>query len=88
MTQKKTPLTTVILVHESPLQSWARDASTFALFVSLIGLGILTGSSALQWVGAIIGFITIGIRSSGRTHLMTIAEARQKLDEIEGRADG
>lgn len=88
MTQQKTPLAAIILVHESSLQSWVRDASTFVLFGSLIGLGILTGSSALQWVGAIIGFITIGIRSSGRTHRMTIAEARQKLDEIEGRDHG
>lgn len=73
----------VILVHETALNSWMRDASTFALFSGLIGIGVVLDSSALQWCGAIIAFITIGMRGSGKAPRMSIAEARAKLDELE-----
>lgn len=84
MTEKK--LTdTIVIVHETVLQSWARDAGTFALFAAMIGIGIAANSEAMQWIGAIMAFITVMIRSSGKVERLSIAEARAKLDEIEGR---
>lgn len=44
--------THVILITETTLQSWARDAGTLAMFIALIGIGVWLGSAAMQWVGA------------------------------------
>ena len=75
----------VIIVHESITQSWATDASTYALFAALIGTGWLLDSQAMQWVGAIIGFVAILARGSARVNSCrcTIPEARAKLDRLE-----
>ena len=75
----------VVIIHETTLKSWLRDASTFALFASLIGLGIILNSGAMQWMGAIIAFLTIGGKASGlhKKNRKTIAEARQFLDDLE-----
>jgi len=77
------PQTEVIIVHETILKSVVVDATAFALFLSLIGVGWFLNSNAMQWVGAIIGFITIVAQSSVRTKRCTIAQARKKLDELE-----
>ncbi len=76
---------TIVIISERVRDSLAKDIGVFALFVSLIGIGWLIGSTALQWVGAIIGFITIlawaaRIRKENR---FTVSEARKRLDEIE-----
>lgn len=80
MSEKKTE---IMLVSETVAQSWAKDASTAALFLALIGTGWFLDSTALQWAGAFVGFTTLFMRSSGRVPRMTIAEARAKLDELE-----
>lgn len=86
MTSDKTD--TVILVHETVLQSLARDAGTFATIASLVAIGVFVDSAALQWIGAIIGFCSVIARSSGAMQRarMTVAQARTKLDEIEARS--
>jgi uncharacterized protein (AIM24 family) len=79
----------VIIIHETFVKSWLRDLSTFTLFVALIGLGIVLDSGAMQWMGAIIAFLTIMAKASGvqKKNRRTIAEARKFLDDIEaGRA--
>lgn len=75
----------VVIIHETVAKSWLRDLSTFTLFAALIGLGVLLDSGAMQWMGAIIAFITIVARASGthRRSRKTIAQARQFLDELE-----
>ncbi len=85
MAEKKEQPAAVILVHETAMQSWARDAGTFVLFIALIGIGIIANSAALQWVGAIVAFIATISRSSGNVERLSIAEARAKLDAIEAR---
>jgi hypothetical protein len=85
---EKKPTEAVIMVHETTLQGWARDAGTLALFASLIGIGILADSSAMQWAGAIMAFITTCVRESGKVERLSIAEARAKLDALEGKSDG
>ena len=78
--------TKVIVIHETVLQSYLIDTSTLFLFVSLIGIGVYLESTAMQWVGAIVGFFTLGGRIS-RNGRKTIAEARKFLDDLEaGRA--
>jgi hypothetical protein len=75
----------VIIITESVRQSWLRDASSVAAFVALIGIGIVLDSTAMQWVGAIIGFLLITQRMSRlvKDNRFTIEEARKRLDEIE-----
>jgi hypothetical protein len=76
----------VIILKETVLESWMTDAITFALFLALIGIGVLLGSVAMQWVGGIVGFIAIGSREKLKAHRMTIGEARAKLDSLESAA--
>ncbi len=78
--------THIILITESAIQSWARDASTLVMFVALIGIGVWLDSSAMQWMGAVIGFITIATRASKLRQNLTIEQARRRLDEIEREA--
>lgn len=77
----------VILLHETVFTSLMRDASTFAMFVALIGIGVLLDSSALQWTGAMLGFLAIVARSSKvqSDARMTIRQAREYLDKLEAR---
>lgn len=74
----------IIILHETALESWARDASTFALFVGLISIGWFLDSSALQWSGAVVAFVTVLSRAK-LAHRISITQARQFLDEIEAR---
>jgi hypothetical protein len=73
----------VIIIKEGVLESWLNDAGTFVMFATLIGIGVLIGSPAMQWVGGIIGFIAIGTRPTLHRKRMTIAEARAKLDSFD-----
>jgi len=75
----------VLIIHETVRESWIKDASTFALFLALIGIGVLLGSPAMQWVGALFGFLAIMYRASEarKQNTFTVAEARSRLDEIE-----
>lgn len=79
---------TLILIRESAKESWLRDMSTLATFLSLIGIGVFLDSGAMQWIGAVIGFLSIGGRASGvrKQATMTIEQARAKLDEMESAA--
>lgn len=79
---KERKKTEIIVLHETVLQSYLIDSSTFLLFAALIGLGVYLDSSAMQWVGAIIGFFTMCGRINRQSRL-TIPEARAKLDEME-----
>lgn len=75
----------VIVLHESAGQGWLRDLSSVVCFVLLIGIGVLLDSSALQWVGALLGFLTIIARTMhiAKDSRMTTDEARKRLDEID-----
>ncbi|NNU70416.1 hypothetical protein G9X67_34765 [Rhizobium sp. WYCCWR 11152] len=75
--------TQFIVITESVFQSWARDASTLALFVSLIGIGIALDSPAMQWVGALVGFITITARASGKAKKLTKEQALRFIQDLD-----
>lgn len=57
---------TIIVIHETTLQSIARDAVTLATGIAFIGLGWFVGSAAMEWTGAVMFFISIFIRASGK----------------------
>lgn len=75
----------VILIKETLIVSLARDAGTLAMIVSMIGIGVFLESAAMQWVGAIMAFVTIATLDSGtrKRCTMSVSEARRRLDEIE-----
>lgn len=75
----------IMIIKESARESWLRDTSSVVSFVALIGIGIVLDSSAMQWVGAILGFIVILDRANRlfKNNRFTIEEARKRLDEIE-----
>ncbi|QIG72972.1 hypothetical protein EVB98_050 [Rhizobium phage RHph_N3_2] len=75
--------TQIIVITESTFQSWARDASTLALFVALIGIGIALESPAMQWSGAIVGFITILAKASGKAKKLTKEQALRFIQGID-----
>ena len=70
-----------IILTESRWDSWSRDASTFAMFLGLIGIGVYIESTAMQWVGAAIGFIAIMVRAAGVGKKMSREEAIRFLEE-------
>ena len=73
----------IILIKETAFQSWMRDVSTFSTFIGLIGVGWFLDSSAMQWSGAIIGFVMVLGRSKKKEWTYTIEEARKRLDELD-----
>ncbi len=76
---------TVIVIHETVWKSYARDLGTFAMLFALVGTGRYIDSTALQWLGAIMGFCAIVGRANAHiaARRMTIPQARIKLDELE-----
>lgn len=75
----------IVTKDETVVQSWARDAGSFALFAALIGLGVVVGSSAMQWAGFVIAWIVLLTKASGvvSKSKFTIDEARKEIDRIE-----
>lgn len=75
----------VILIHETKLDSVVKDGTTFAMFVALIMIGVILDSAAMQWVGALIGFIVIVGRGAriAKDNRFTVDAARKRLDQIE-----
>jgi len=73
----------VIIVYESLKLSILRDLFTFFMLVSVVGIGVWVGSAAMQWVGALIGFICLLAWTQEKKVRLSIVEARLKLDQIE-----
>lgn len=75
----------ILIITESVGQSWRRDLSSLVTIIALIGIGILLKSNAMQWVGAILGFLMIMSRAARtvKDNRFTVEEARKRLDEIE-----
>lgn len=78
----ETKKTYFVIIVESAAKSWLRDSSTFVLFVALIGIGWALQSSALQWVGAIVGFVIIAAKGSGRSKSLTKEDALKFISEM------
>lgn len=75
----------LFVVHRTPLEALASNLSSFAVFASLIGLGVYLESAAMQWLGAIVALIVVarvGIEYRSK-NMFSIEGARKRLDEIE-----
>ena len=77
--------TDVIILRETIFQSVASDAATFATFAAMIGLGVYLESTAMQWTGAVVFFVSALSRTKAKR--LTIAEARAHLDDLEAAHD-
>jgi len=76
-----------VFVYENLLQSICADIFTFAMIISMIGLGVYLGSNSMQWFGAFMAFITIYSRSGASPKRMSREEAIEfliRLDEKKG----
>ncbi|RJG46540.1 hypothetical protein [Mesorhizobium sp. DCY119] len=77
------PKPEILVIHESVWHSFVRDATTFLMAVSIIGVGVLLASTAMQWVGAIVFFLAVAGTAAAHKNRMTIEEARKRIDELE-----
>lgn len=80
--------TTEILIMREPLwESLAKDTFSCVVLLGLVGVGIWAGSSAMQWAGAVIWMVWMPSKAVSyfNKNKLTIAEARAKLDALEGR---
>lgn len=73
----------VIFIRRSAIHQLGIGLIVLATFVSLVGIGVLINSDALQWVGAFLALVAVFMRAAKANKSMTIAEARQYLDELE-----
>ena len=58
----------------------------FVMPITLIGVGIVADSPAMQWAGFVVTMLSIAAFSTllgKKNHGLTIAQARRRLDEIE-----
>lgn len=83
MTEKRT----VIILRESVVGSWLRDAGSVGMAAGLIGVGVWVGSGAMQWFGFLLAGLYIFARGSKAVNHLTIPEARKLLDKLEANPD-
>lgn len=72
---------TIIILHETVMQSWLRDIGTFAMTVGVISVGVILNSDAMQWVGAAMLILTAISRAGAilRNTRMTSQQAADIL---------
>jgi len=82
--------TEIIILRESVIGSLIKDLGTVVVFLVLIGFGVYMQSCAMQWTGAIIGWVVVSSMAT-RIHKgymkFTIVDARKRLDEMEAGND-
>lgn len=74
----------IVARQEGLATSIARDAITFITCATLVGIGIVVDSAAMQWLGALIAFlliITLAVRISEK-QTYDIDGAQKELDRI------
>lgn len=75
-----------IIVSDDRLwKSIARDTYSFVTLLSMVGIGWLIDSAALQWIGGMmwILFTLARVSKAATDRRMTISEAREYLDKLE-----
>ena len=72
---------TVLYLHETVAQSWLRDIGSFAVAFSLMGVGHLMGSSAMEWFGFVTASITLISWAQSQSCRMTPQQAADRLAE-------
>lgn len=83
--------TQIVYIRETLWRSVASDCVTLLTLVSMIGLGVLLKSEAMQWVGAIVFFLSLMARFRSGYPRMTPQEAADRLAKdfgVVGKVDG
>lgn len=73
----------IIVLQESTVQSLIRDLFSFSVIAGTIGIGVLLDSSAMQLAGAILAFIIIFGRASGKAKRMTKEQALAYINGLD-----
>lgn len=55
---------TILVLHETVIQSWVRDASAYTLTLTVIGTGWALDSTAMQWMGFLL-LIVVAVKLAG-----------------------
>lgn len=79
-----------VIVDDRFILSAGRDVVSMGLLLAAVGVGVLIGSNALQWIAGLLWIFVVLGRAVNRLNspYKTIAAARKRLDEIEaGTAD-
>lgn len=69
----------IIYIHESSLESIFSDCFSFCMAIALISVGVLLRSAVMQWVGAIMFFLILSAKGSGKLKRLTPQDAADKL---------
>lgn len=77
---------TVIVLRETLAQSVWSDTVTVSTGFMFMLPGYFLGSSAMQWVGALIFFLSLLARASGKANRMTPDEAIAHIQAIKSEA--
>jgi len=77
---------TIIIIHQTFLQSLLCDLATFLIILLLIGSGVLMESTAMQWLGFIMVIFICFSRSRNNPSIHRVAgfnEARKIITKLE-----
>lgn len=79
---EKTKPFMINIVHEGVVKSIISDLFTFAMGLSYIGVGVFLNSQVLQWIGAIMFFLSLYSRGSQSVKRMTAGEAMEYIKSL------
>lgn len=74
----------ILIIHETVLGSWMRDAGSYLLLLGSVGTGVYLESAALQWIGGLMAIVWMIAKPGMEKMTYDIDGARRRLDEIEG----
>lgn len=86
MSDEKKPV--MLIAHESLTESILSDAFSTATLLGSVAIGVMVGSSALQWIAGLLWVVFFLGRSIGREnarHCYSFEEARKRIDEAEAK---
>jgi len=74
----------IMLVQETPMQSYKKDAGTVVACLALVLPGWLIGSAALQWVGAMmfVFWLIARVFGTSKDNTYTLDQAKAKIDAM------
>ena len=74
----------IIIIRESVVQSIVKDVFTIGGLIAAVALGKWIDSNALQWIGAIMLFLSAASISvsAANKNKMTLAEAKARIDAM------
>lgn len=83
--------TRTITIQVVPPTAWSASRIAYNVIFNLsqlavVGIGVLVGSAAMQWLGVLVWFLmlfALGAILAEKRKGLTVDEARKQLDDIE-----